>query len=238
MSASIAHAAFVAALTSCLTLPAAFANAYATQDLASLTRLATEWLRAQAASRYTDVDIEVEVAPPDARLRLVACPEPRFSLAQGSHPWGKGSLGMRCQSPTTWSLYTAYTVRLAGPALVSKHAARARQTLNADDMELRRTAYQADPDLYPRDPTRVQGSQLTVPVAPGTAIRADMLRRPPAIKAGQRVRLVAEGPGFRIGQEGVAQQAGAVGDLVRVKTSGGKIVSGTVQADGTVRAHP
>lgn len=238
MSSSIARVALLVTLSSCLTLPTAFADAYATQDLAPLTRQATEWLRAQATSRFPDADIEVEVTPPDARLRLVACPEPRFSLAQGSQPWGKGSLGMRCQSPANWSLFTAYMVRITGPALVSKHAARARQTLNADDVEIRRTAYQADPALYLRDPASVQGSQLIVPVAPGTPLRADMLRRPPAIKAGQRVRLVAEGPGFRIGQEGVAQQTGAVGDIVRVKTANGRIVSGTVEADGTVRAHP
>lgn len=203
-----------------------------------LVRHASDWLRAQAAARYPDVDMEIEVVPPDVRLHLAACPEPRFSLAQGSQPWGKGSMGVRCQMPAAWSLFTAYSVRMTGPALVSKHTARARQTLNDDDVELRRVAYQADPDLYLRDPGRLRGAQLSVPLAPGTPIRADMLRRPPLVKAGQRVRLVVEAPGFRVGQEGTAQQSGSAGDTVRVKTPGGRIVGGVVEPDGAVHVRP
>jgi flagella basal body P-ring formation protein FlgA len=221
----------------CLAQPAPAATE-AIQDGARLANLGADWLRARVAERHPDVDIAIEVTPPDPRLRLPDCPTPLFSLPSGASLWGSGSLGARCEAPAAWALYTPYRIRLSGPGLVSRHAARARQGLGAEDVAAARVEYQAAPESYLRDPAQLRGAQLAVPVASGTALRHDMLRRPPLIKAGQRVRIIIEGTGFRIGQEGIAQQAGAEGETIRLKTASGKLLHGRVEQDGSVSVEP
>lgn len=208
------------------------------QDLAALTRAAGNWLEGQAIARHPGLGIGVQVTPPDARLRMSACADLRFSLPAGSQPWGTGSLGVRCESPHVWSFYTPYKITLTGPALVSNRAIAARQSLTGQDVESKQVEYQAMPELYLQDRQALTGTVLTVPIGPDTAIRSDMLRRPPLIKAGQRVPMRVEGPGYRISQEGIAQQPGALGENIRLKTANGRIVEGTVAADGSVRVGP
>lgn len=204
------------------------------QDLDSLVRQAELWLQDQAQARYPGLEAAAQVTSPDPRLRLPACAEPRFSLPPGSAPWGSGSLGMRCDTPHVWSLYTPYKISLRGPALVSIRSVAARQALLPQDVERRQIDYQAMPEVYLQDIEALSGSLLSVPVSPGSAIRHDMLRRPPLIKAGQRVQMHVEGPGFRVSQVGIAQQSGAIGASIRLKTLTGRIVQGTVAADGSV----
>lgn len=210
----------------------------AVQDLGALVRQGEAWLQSQVSERYPDLSSDAQVIAPDNRLRLPACAALDFSLPAGSPLWGNGSLGVRCAAPSLWSLYTPYKIRLSGPALVSLRAVSARHALAPGDVELQRIEYQGMPETYPRDKHALDGSLLVVPVSPGTAIRSDMLRRPPLVKAGQRVRIRADGPGFQVSQEGVAQQAGAIGETIRLKTANGRILQGQVEADGHIRLVP
>lgn len=205
------------------------------QDLGALVRQGETWLQAQASERYPDLGVNVQVIAPDNRLRMPACAALDFSLPSGSLLWGNGSLGVRCAAPSVWSLYTPYKIRLSGPALVSLRAVSARHALAPGEVELQRIEYHGMPETYPRDNHLLAGTVLVVPVSPGTAIRNDMLRRPPLVKAGQRVRIRADGPGFQVSQEGVAQQAGALGETIRLKTANGRILQGQVEADGSIR---
>ncbi len=208
------------------------------QDMSVLSRSAEAWLRAQTTARYPDTEVTVEVSPPDERLRLTHCDKPLFSLPANARLWDTGSLGIRCESTQSWSLYTPYRISISGPALVSRRALRARQGIGADDVVAARVAYQASPESYVHDVEQLRGSVLSVPVAAGGAIRADMLRRPQLIKAGQKTRIIVEGPGYSVTQEGIAQQQGAAGDSIRLKTTGGRLIQGRIEADGTVRVEP
>jgi flagella basal body P-ring formation protein FlgA len=231
--------ALVAALAAALlTASQSLAASDNSQDLARLTKAGEDWLRSLAGERYPGTTIEVRVTPPDARLRLVACVEPRFFLAPGSKPWGGGSLGLRCESPAVWSLYTPFQIKLTGLALVSKRAFAARQPIAEDDVELRQIEYIGAPETHLRDPRQLRGAVPTMPIQAGAPLRNEVLHRPPIIKAGQKVRILVDGPGFKVSQEGVAQQAGAAGETIRLKTAAGRMIQGKIEADGRVRIEP
>lgn len=230
----IAALAFLAAWPA----PGAHAAPLAWQDGAALARQGAEWLRRHVAETYPDATSEVRVTPPDNRLRLKACAETTFRLADGSQPWGQGSLAARCAAPENWQVYLAYRVKLGGPALVSARALAARQALTPADVEIREVEYLRAPGLYLRNVEGLRGATLNMPAPAGTPLRVDMLRRPMAVRAGERIGVLAEGDGFQVRQEAVALQSGAIGDLIRLKTTTGRIIQATVSDAGQARIAP
>ncbi len=207
------------------------------QDLEAMRVGAARHLQRLARDAYPDAEVHVDVDKADPRLRLGHCDQPVFFLPIGNHAWGSGNLGVRCESPV-WSLYLGFHIRLRGPALVTCQPLPANQRLSGNDLRLANIEYVGDPGRYPRDPDKLRGAMLTRPLPAGAPISVDRLRREPIIRSGQRVRIVAGGTGFEIGQDGIAQQQAAVGDSVRLKTMAGRVVQGIAQADGTVRVQP
>jgi flagella basal body P-ring formation protein FlgA len=214
------------------------ARADTRQDFGALRAEATRFVASQAGIAYPGSRATVTVGPIDPRLNLPACPAPAFALASGNRLWGSGNLAVNCAAPSPWSLYLTYQVALKGPALLARRPLAAGTAPGPSDLTTGQVEYAADPGRYPRDPAHLAGAVLTRPVAQGSAITLDQLRAQPAIKAGQRVRVVFQGNGFQVSQEGIAQGQAGVGDNLRLKTPSGRYVQGTVQADGTVRVGP
>ncbi|MDW8323565.1 MAG: flagellar basal body P-ring formation chaperone FlgA [Burkholderiales bacterium] len=202
----------------------------------------------EAARRYliealarTDAGLraQVEIGPLDPRLRLPPCAQPEFFLPPGARLQGHGSVGVRCgQAASPWTLYLGYRIHLAGPALVARVPLAARQTIRPEDVEVRVIAYERAPGDYLRERAQLTGAILAHPVAAGQALTIDRLSHTPLIRPGERVRLQVEGAGFVVSQEGTAQNAAAVGEVVRVRTDAGKIIQGVATADGSVRVRP
>lgn len=207
-------------------------------DAARLRVLAAQHVEAMAQAAYPDAHVTVEIGPIDPHLRLTACPDPRFALPLSARAWGSGHLAVRCTAPAEWTLYLTYRIHLRGPGLVTRRPLAARAPLAPADMEVAIIEYEHDPGLYPRDPSELAGSHTMRPLAKGAALRMDMLRRPPAIRSGQKVRLVVQGAGFTATQEGTAQQTVAAGETVRVRLANGRIVQGVAKADGSVQVTP
>jgi len=65
-------------------------------------------------------------------------------------------------------------------------------------------------------------------------ITRSMIRQPWLVKAGQQVRVIANGEGFSINSEGRALNNVAAGQHARVRMDSGQIVSGKVDADGNI----
>jgi flagella basal body P-ring formation protein FlgA len=214
------------------------ARAGTIRDTESLRTAAIHYLGSQIAAAYPDSTAEITVGSVDERLHLPACPTPSLSLAQGSHLWGVGNLGIRCDAPSSWSLYLTYRIRLRGPALVARRPLPSHYAPTAQDLSRSEVEYAIDPDRYPRNPDNLHGATLAMPLATDSPITVDILRIKPLIQAGQRVRILADGPGFQVSQEGFAQQQAGAGELLRIKLSSGRYVQGVVQNDGTVTIKP
>lgn len=78
------------------------------------------------------------------------------------------------------------------------------------------------------------GQRLTRAIDAGKPLLENQLRQQWRLRAGQTVDLVTTGSGFRIRSQGKALNNAAVDDLLKVKTTGGRTVSGKVGADGQV----
>jgi len=83
-------------------------------------------------------------------------------------------------------------------------------------------------------PEQIVGQRLTRAVSAGTPVLMNYLRKQWRLRAGQQVEVVTSGQGFRIRSQGRALNNAAVDEKVKIKTSSGHIVSGTVDKDGRV----
>ena len=205
-------------------------------DVPRLRAEAAAWLMQQATTAFPGSVAEAEIGEVDPRLRLPACAESRFFLPANAPLWGRGSLGARCEAPTRWLLYLAYQSRLRGPGLVATRPLAAREQPAGGDIELRQIEYAQSPDLYPR--VLPPDVRVNRPLAAGQPILISWLSLPAVIQAGRKVRLQARTAAFTVSQEGTALNAAAPGEMVRVKTPGGRIVQGTARQDGSVDVRP
>ena len=77
-------------------------------------------------------------------------------------------------------------------------------------------------------------SKLTL--LPGRPIPTNAIEAQRLVSIGNQVRIVFDSGGVTILATGLALQAGAAGDLIRVRNSDtGLIITGAIQANGTVR---
>lgn len=199
---------------------------------------ASRYLAAQAEQTYPGTETSVEIGPIDNGLDLAGCAKQDFSTMPGSRLWANGNLLVQCQGGSRLSFYLAFRARIEGPALLAKRPLPSNYTPSAEDLVRGRIEYKADPRRYPLGPDKLHGARLVMPLAKHAPLIIDMLRAPTLIRAGQRVRILSDGPGFQITQSGIAQQQAAAGDLLRVKLSNGHYVQGLVKDDGAVYIEP
>ena len=223
----------------CLPWPAAAAAAAEPiQDGQVLRQLGGVWLEQQAALAWPGVAARAQTGAMDERLRLAACRDLQFSLAAGTRLGKAGSMKAQCMAPVRWSVYLGFQIHLSGPALVARRELPVRTILTAADVEVRNIDYEQSPSAYLNDLRLVVGARANRRIPAGQPLLAEGLSLPPAINAGQRVRIVVRGAGFSVDQEGSALNTAAAGEAVRVKTREGRIVHGKAQGDGSVLVQP
>ncbi len=218
--------------------PISVAAAKTEQDMQHLRQLGNVWLEQQAAREWPEIIAHATTAPVDERLRLPACRDLQFSLPAGGRLSGSGSVRAQCAAPARWSLYLSFRMRLSGPALVARRDLPARDLIGENDVEIRIVDYDRPRSDYLSDPAVALGARAAQYIAAGQPLLAEWLARPPAINAGQRVRIVVQGAGFSVNQAGSALNTAAAGQPVRVRIASGRIVQGVAQADGSVMVRP
>ena len=77
--------------------------------------------------------------------------------------------------------------------------------------------------------TRLGNQELQRTLAAGQSLHADHLRPAPSIRSGEVVAAIAEGDGFRIATDAIALASAGEGQSIRVRTPGGKVLSGLVE---------
>lgn len=221
-----------------LGLAAGLASASPVADHAALRLAAASHVETVAQVAFPDAQVQVEIGPIDPRLTLSPCPSPRFTLPAGAPPWGPGNLSVACQTPQSWSLFLSYRISLRGPAWLARHPLPTGHVPRLDDLTPGEIEYVGDPGRYLRDPTRLAGAALARPLAEGRPLTLDVLRVRPLVRAGQKIRVVVQGPAFQVTQEAVARGQAGLGERVRLKTPSGRVIEGVVEADGSVRVKP
>ena len=180
---------------------------------------------------------EVVIGNLDPRLQLAPCARIEPYLPKGTQLWGRTRIGIKClEGPVAWNVFLPVTVKAWGPAWVIKNPVQAGSFLKLPDAELVSEVDWADvrsPVLG--TPEQWVGMQAAYPLGPGQAIRQNLVRQPQVFAVGTEVRVITEGSGFQISATGQAMTSGQVGQQARVKLGNGKIVSGSVKAEGSVQ---
>lgn len=222
----------LASLTTLLTiLPAPAAQAATGMDPAVLRRTVDGFLQVQSAGLPGKVTITVGNI--DARMNLAACPAPEAFLMPGSKVWGKTTVGVRCAAPA-WTVYIQANVAVLGNYIAAATPLSQGQAI----MDTQLVTMQGDLTTLPAsiatDKAQVVGRSSNVSISAGTPLRLDTLRSQPVVLNGQMVKLVTAGAGFRLTAEGKAMANASDGQVVQVRTPGGRSVSGIARAGGQV----
>jgi flagellar basal body P-ring formation protein FlgA len=94
----------------------------------------------------------------------------------------------------------------------------------------------APEDFYARSRDALVGKVARRTLLPKQPIPTIAVDNPRIVRAGAQIKIVFSESGLDIVAYGIAQQAGGVGDLIRVRNQeSGLFVSGRVQSDGSVR---
>jgi flagella basal body P-ring formation protein FlgA len=209
-----------------------FAQSAAPSDPEALRRTADSFLRAQTAGMPGRPG--VEVGQPDARLTLTGCSVLEAFLPPGTRAWGRISVGVRCISGASWTVYIPARIRVEGEYLVAARALGRGQVIAEGDYGVMRGDLTELPPNMVTDPQQAIGQSVNAAIAAGQPLRADWLRAPVAVQQGQIVKLFARGNGFAVSHDGRALASAQSGQTVQVRTGGGQVVSGVARPGGQV----
>jgi flagella basal body P-ring formation protein FlgA len=192
---------------------------------------------AREASRQAapGLRVEIRVGTLDARLKLAPCTSIEPYLPAGTRLWGMTRIGLRCNDVgVRWTVFLPLTVDVYGPGLVANGTLAAGAVITAADLRPGTVNLSAAPSPALTSQDLAVGRTLARPLAAGDALRAADLRVRQWFAAGDTVRIVAGGDGWRIHGEGQALNPGVEGQSVRVRTESGRIVSGVAVAERQV----
>lgn len=221
-------------------LAAGGALAQGAADESDLLRTARHWVdTAVAGSRAvspTPLRLEISVGALDSRLRLAACNRVEPYLPPGSRLWGRTRVGLRClEGPVRWNVFLPVTVKAYGPAWVLRQDVASGTVLGEGAAVQAEVDWAEDASPVLASPQQWQGQVTMRALGTGQVLRQNVVRPAQLFQAGAQVRVVAQGSGFQITADGQALGAGVLGQVVKVRMDGGRIMSGVVLDANTVK---
>jgi flagella basal body P-ring formation protein FlgA len=197
-------------------------------DLAAqVQRLAREAAVTVWGNQAKPPRIEVVIGRVDAQMKLAPCQQVAPYLPAGMRPLGHTRIGLRClQGPTRWNVTVPVDIRLWARSLVAATVLPVGTRLETQHL------VEAEVDIADRnDPAIMQpaaavGRILARNLAAGAALRQGDLRVRQYFVAGDTVRIVAVGAGYAISSEGQALGPGLEGQTAKVRTEGGRVITG------------
>jgi len=183
----------------------------------------------------------VVAGPIDSRLRLPACTTLQPFLPSGmdiSRLAGQTQVGLRCLSPSRWSIYVPVKIAIERSYLAAAATLPAGKILQPEDWVVRTADASTLPNGAIDNPQNAIGKTLRISLQAGQPLRAEQLTAPVVIQQGQTVRLVFQGDGFSASNEGKALSRASVGQVIQARTASGTVITGVAQADGTILVSP
>lgn len=208
--------------------PGVVPAAKATSGAATQARLA-RWLeQAVELPGGQRLRVEVEVGEIGRGVRLAPCQRTEPFLPGQARLWGRATIGLRCVEGARWTTFVPVRILAWGPALVARSTLPVGRILQTADFTVQEVDWAASHAMPVASTERLNGQELSRPLAAGLPLLADQIRHAPAVRAGQPVTAVLVGTGFSIGTEAVALNNAADGQRIRVRTVSGKVLDGTV----------
>lgn len=212
-------------------------------DSAELERLAMDYLQPALDSSIGQAEAsvlrpEVILGNLDPRLRLAPCARVEPYLPTGTRLWGRSRIGLRClEGAVRWNVFVPVTVKAWGPAWVLRRPVNAGSVLTEEDAEVAEIDWADQHASVLATPELWVGQQAAFALRPGQALRQNMVRPVPAFGPGAQVRVSSAMGGLHVVVTGQALGPGVTGQQVRVRLSGGRVVTGTVVDGQTVEVQ-
>lgn len=109
------------------------------------------------------------------------------------------------------------SLQLYGDVLLLVRRVARHTLLASDDIKtVRQNISQLAPDII-RSPAAAIGKRVRVSSRAGTILHAHLLEKPPMVKRGDRVTIVAQSGQLRVTAPGEVRNSGALGDMVLIK---------------------
>ncbi len=171
--------------------------------------------------------IEVELGQLDARLSLAPCLQIEPYIPTGVRMAGRTRIGLRClQGSSKWNVSVPLTVKIMARALVTSTALPSGTVVRVHHLAEAEVDLAASAEPVIQEAQALVGRTLARPLAAGEAFRSADLKVRHWFAAGEVVTVVAVGAGFAVSAEGLALGPGLEGQLTRVRTESGRIVTG------------
>ncbi len=195
-----------------------------------------QYLRTQ--TRGLPGQVNVSVGQLDPRLQLAPCSAYEPFQPPGTQLWGRATLGVRCLGPANWTIYIPVQIQVVGTYVVTARALNPGLPLASEDLALQRGDLTALPAGILTEREQGVGKTLRNALAGGQPLRSDMLIAPFVVQQGQDVRLVTQGRGFSVSNEGKALNNATEGQVARARTASGQTVSGIARPGGIIQVTP
>jgi flagellar basal body P-ring formation protein FlgA len=221
---------FISAI--CFAETASVTTVTAKQDLSLVKAKITEFLQTQTIG-YPGA-VHVRAGAIDPNLRLAQCADVQVFLPQGSRAWGKTSVGVRCNTPSDWTIYVQANVSVVAQYLVAAAPLAQGQIVMGADIIFESGDLTQLPAGVFTDPGQAIGRSVNISMNAGTVLRQEMLKATPVVQQGQTVKLTSVGNGFSVSAEGQAMSKANEGQVVQVKVASGQVVTGIARNGGLI----
>ena len=206
-----------------------------TQSIDEVQTAAETFVRSRSPA--SQVKQFVSAAKLDPRLRVALCDQPLQTFEQSATARGERvTVGVRCASANSWTLYVPVSVEVEIPVLVLRRALARRARVALVDVEPETRRMPGTAAVFVQDAASLQGHRLKRSLPAGTALTVDMFVPDVVVRRGQQVTLIAASGTVEIRAQGHALTEGGVADRVRVQNvSSLKVVEGVIESDSVVR---
>jgi len=203
--------------------------------LSDIEQTAFIYAVSDAQASYDNPQIIVDAL--DDRLRLQQCDKPLQAFANTvSSTLGNRTVGVRCNSPTEWTVYVPVKVKVMQQVVVAARPLAANKTLTKSDIKLESMDIGELRQGFMQSTQTVLGQQLKYPLSMGMVLPPRGLKLEKVVRRGEQIILVANAGTMEVRMNGTAMEDASVGERVKVKNSSSKrVVEGIVQASGIVK---
>ncbi|KML24099.1 hypothetical protein VL10_09225 [Leclercia adecarboxylata] len=214
----------------CLSLIVAWtSSAYACAELTS--RIATVIASDNKNNRDYPITRTVKILTPESQLATL-CVNPLISLTGSSQRLtGNRSVIAQCGARRK---FIQVIVQAEGTWWTATHNIPPGTPVLRDDIQPHTGSLEHLPADVQLDPLSIIGHVPTREIRPGSPITANQLRKRPVIVYGQKVDVIAQGPGFRIRTSGKAMANATENSPLHVQTLSGRVLTGTADVTGLV----
>jgi len=182
--------------------------------------------------------VQVEVGQIDSRITLPKCPRLEPFVPPGGRLWGKTSVGVRCEGDFAWTIYVPAEVKVLANVLHIARPVARDQIVGFDDVTLQMVNLTQIPEGALTEYEQAVGKIAAMNLMAGQPVRQNMLRAPYIILRGQNVKLMVVGRGFSVSSDGHALSDASDGQVVQVRNSAGRVISGLARPNGIVEVRP